>query len=316
MTCARREVGGRRRRGSAAISFSGELAYEVNVPGWHAASRCGRRCWRRGAVGITPYGTEAMHVLRAEKGYVIVGQETDGTVTPLDLGLDWMVSKTKPTSSASARSPRADTARAGPQAARRPAADRSRTRAAGGRAARDGPAGADPGADARARDVELPQRGARPVVRAGAAGDGRERHGETVYAHHLGNAQHRDRRRPGCTTGRDAARWRLRAPQRPGRPRGPDGGRVGQTTSACAGCRAWRRPACGWRRTGRRRRAWRRRSASVCRWSPARWRRRASGASCGSAPTSRGWWSAPPAPRPQRWERCARRPATRGRRST
>ena len=36
-----------------------------------------------------------MHVLRAEKGYVIVGQETDGTVTPLDLGLDWMVSKRK-----------------------------------------------------------------------------------------------------------------------------------------------------------------------------------------------------------------------------
>jgi sarcosine oxidase subunit alpha len=45
--------------------------------------------------GITPYGTETMHVLRAEKGYVIVGQDTDGTVTPQDLGLSWMVSKTK-----------------------------------------------------------------------------------------------------------------------------------------------------------------------------------------------------------------------------
>jgi sarcosine oxidase subunit alpha len=45
--------------------------------------------------GITPYGTETMHVLRAEKGYVIVGQESDGTVTPQDLGLDWMVSKGK-----------------------------------------------------------------------------------------------------------------------------------------------------------------------------------------------------------------------------
>ena len=33
-------------------------------------------------IGITPYGTEAMHVLRAEKGFVIVGQDTDGTVTP------------------------------------------------------------------------------------------------------------------------------------------------------------------------------------------------------------------------------------------
>jgi sarcosine oxidase subunit alpha len=46
--------------------------------------------------GIAPYGTEAMHVLRAEKGYIIVGQETDGTVTPSDLGLDWAISRAKP----------------------------------------------------------------------------------------------------------------------------------------------------------------------------------------------------------------------------
>ena len=44
---------------------------------------------------ITPYGTEAMHVLRAEKGYVIVGQDTDGSVTPIDLGMNWVVSKAK-----------------------------------------------------------------------------------------------------------------------------------------------------------------------------------------------------------------------------
>ena len=44
---------------------------------------------------ITPYGTESMHVLRAEKGYVIVGQDTDGSVTPVDLGMDWIVSKKK-----------------------------------------------------------------------------------------------------------------------------------------------------------------------------------------------------------------------------
>ena len=37
-----------------------------------------------------------MHVLRAEKGFIIVGQETDGTVTPVDLGMDWIISKTKP----------------------------------------------------------------------------------------------------------------------------------------------------------------------------------------------------------------------------
>ena len=44
---------------------------------------------------LTPYGTEAMHVLRAEKGFIIVGQETDGTVTPHDLGMSWIVSKNK-----------------------------------------------------------------------------------------------------------------------------------------------------------------------------------------------------------------------------
>ena len=46
--------------------------------------------------GLTPYGTEAMHVLRAEKGFIIVGQETDGSVTPHDLGMDWIVSSKKP----------------------------------------------------------------------------------------------------------------------------------------------------------------------------------------------------------------------------
>lgn len=77
------------------ISFSGELAYEINVStwfgltAWEAVMDAGREH------GITPYGTEAMHVLRAEKGYAIVGQDTDGTVTPLDLGMDWIVSKTK-----------------------------------------------------------------------------------------------------------------------------------------------------------------------------------------------------------------------------
>ncbi|AXK36349.1 FAD-dependent oxidoreductase [Streptomyces armeniacus] len=79
----------------ARISFSGELAFEVYVSGWY-----GRALWDAvldaGAdEGITPYGTETMHVLRAEKGYVIVGQDTDGTVTPQDLGMDWVVSKRK-----------------------------------------------------------------------------------------------------------------------------------------------------------------------------------------------------------------------------
>ena len=77
------------------ISFSGELAYEVNIPANH-----GRFMWEQlmqagEQFDITPYGTETMHVLRAEKGYVIVGQDTDGSVTVEDLGLGWALSKTK-----------------------------------------------------------------------------------------------------------------------------------------------------------------------------------------------------------------------------
>jgi sarcosine oxidase subunit alpha len=77
------------------ISFSGELAYEINVSAWY-----GLAVWERvheagQPYGITPYGTEAMHVLRAEKGYIIVGQDTDGTVTPQDAGMSWVVSKRK-----------------------------------------------------------------------------------------------------------------------------------------------------------------------------------------------------------------------------
>ena len=74
------------------MSFSGELAFEISVVAHHGAD-----VWDAVmACGVTPYGTEAMHVLRAEKGYVIVGQETDGTQTPQDLGLEWLVSDAKP----------------------------------------------------------------------------------------------------------------------------------------------------------------------------------------------------------------------------
>ena len=77
------------------VSFTGELGYEINV-----GSASGRDVWkavwreveRRGGCA---YGTEAMHVMRAEKGYVIVGQDTDGTVTLADLGLDWAIGKSK-----------------------------------------------------------------------------------------------------------------------------------------------------------------------------------------------------------------------------
>ena len=78
------------------VSFTGELGFEVNVPAGFRSRGLGGDLRRRAPYGITPYGTEAMHVLRAEKGYIIVGQETDGTVTPDDAGLGWAVGKNKP----------------------------------------------------------------------------------------------------------------------------------------------------------------------------------------------------------------------------
>ncbi len=77
------------------ISFSGELSYEIAVPGgqglafWEALVKAGD------AFGAMPYGTEALHVLRAEKGFIMIGDETDGTVIPQDLGLGWAISKKK-----------------------------------------------------------------------------------------------------------------------------------------------------------------------------------------------------------------------------
>lgn len=77
------------------VSFTGELGFEINVPAdfgravWEAVWAEGRK------FEAVAYGTEAMHVMRAEKGYIIVGQETDGTVTPDDLGLGWAIGKAK-----------------------------------------------------------------------------------------------------------------------------------------------------------------------------------------------------------------------------
>jgi sarcosine oxidase subunit alpha len=94
------------------ISFSGELAYELNVSWWDAAALWEAVLAAGAAHGITPYGTETMHVLRAEKGYPIIGQDTDGTVTPYDLGLGWAVSKKKADFVGKRSFARADTGRA------------------------------------------------------------------------------------------------------------------------------------------------------------------------------------------------------------
>ena len=78
------------------ISFTGELSYEVNVQAdyamgvWQKIIEAGKKH------GLTPYGTDTMHVLRAEKGFIIVGQDTDGSVTPDDLNMSWCVGRNKP----------------------------------------------------------------------------------------------------------------------------------------------------------------------------------------------------------------------------
>ncbi len=77
------------------ISFSGELSYEIAVPASHGAAFWAA-CNEAGkALGAMPYGTEALHIMRAEKGFIMIGDETDGTIIPQDLGLDWAISKKK-----------------------------------------------------------------------------------------------------------------------------------------------------------------------------------------------------------------------------
>ncbi len=76
-------------------SFTGELGYEIYIPPnqalelWEKIFECGK------GYNLVPYGTETMHLLRAEKGYVVIGQETDGTVTPIDINFNWMIGKNK-----------------------------------------------------------------------------------------------------------------------------------------------------------------------------------------------------------------------------
>ena len=77
------------------ISFTGEQSFEINVQANYGKS-VWDKCMQAGKeFNITPYGTETMHLLRAEKGFIIVGQDTDATMTPIDLQMDWIVSKKK-----------------------------------------------------------------------------------------------------------------------------------------------------------------------------------------------------------------------------
>jgi sarcosine oxidase subunit alpha len=77
------------------ISFSGELSYEVAVPAGQGAAFWDALVAAGEEFDLMPYGTEALHILRAEKGFIMIGDETDGTVIPQDLNLNWALSKKK-----------------------------------------------------------------------------------------------------------------------------------------------------------------------------------------------------------------------------
>jgi sarcosine oxidase subunit alpha len=172
------------------ISFTGELSYEINVPAWHGLAVWEAVMAAGQPYGITPYGTETMHVLRAEKGFIVVGQETDGTVTPPDAGLSWAVSKAK--SFVGKRSlRRADTVRADRKGlvGLRPADGSVRLTEGAQLVAGPPPADVTP-------DAPVPMLGHITSAYRGTVGSfalalvsgGMDREGETLYAVHDGGA--------------------------------------------------------------------------------------------------------------------------------
>ena len=76
-------------------SFTGELGYEIYISPQYALELWELILKHGKDFDLVPYGTETMHLLRAEKGYVVIGQETDGTVTPIDINFNWMIGKKK-----------------------------------------------------------------------------------------------------------------------------------------------------------------------------------------------------------------------------
>jgi sarcosine oxidase subunit alpha len=67
----------------ARVSFTGERCYEISVPAGLAAG-----LWRKArAMGAEPIGVETLGVLRCEKGYIFVGQDTDSETMPHDIGM-------------------------------------------------------------------------------------------------------------------------------------------------------------------------------------------------------------------------------------
>lgn len=79
----------------ARISFTGERSYEISVPADHAGWLWSRLLQEGEAFGATLLGLEALMILRAEKGYIVIGKDTDGTSRPMDFGLTAPLEKKK-----------------------------------------------------------------------------------------------------------------------------------------------------------------------------------------------------------------------------
>ncbi|WP_017539414.1 FAD-dependent oxidoreductase [Nocardiopsis halophila] len=171
------------------VSFTGELTFEVNVPSWYGLAVWEAAMEAGAEYGITPYGTETMHVLRAEKGFIVVGHETDGSITPLDLGMDWALSRTKDFVGKRSLS-RPDTARADrPQLVGLLPEDPGFVLAEGAQLTEAAPGRGGP--RARSQGWVTSSYDSAALGRSFALGllrSGRERHGEVLQAVHLGTA--------------------------------------------------------------------------------------------------------------------------------
>ncbi len=94
MACAPLTVCGGLRARLFRISFSGELAYELAVPARYGNALMARLVQVGADLGATPYGTEALGVMRIEKGHA-AGNELNGQTTAQMLGMGKMVSAKK-----------------------------------------------------------------------------------------------------------------------------------------------------------------------------------------------------------------------------
>ena len=206
---------GCRRGCSASASQASSASRSTSRPA--SAGPCGRRSTRpASAYGIVPYGTETMHVLRAEKGYIIVGQDTDGTLTPDDAGLGWAVGKTKPDFVGKRSLVRPDMLNPNRKHLVGLLTHDPEDGPRGGRPDRRRPGRPDPEEHDRARHLLLLERDARPVDRHGGDRGRQGPAGPDDPRADAGRRSRGDDRRHGRSSIPKASGWRHRSGHDPG----------------------------------------------------------------------------------------------------